>query len=134
MARYLELLKVLEQKGSAALEGGDKTGGKDGGEGGDKETVADVLQVVKSIHKGDVAHLMGRFGSVAVLSRAGTEELRGVPGMGEKKVRRMRLAFTQPFVDKQRDERRRGRSRGSGAGRGAGGKGQEEEERGRGGR
>ena len=89
-ARYIELFKVMEHKGKETLEGGEAAG--------EKERLSECLQVVKGVNKSDVTMLMSTFGSLAVLSRAGQDELRAVPGMGEKKVRRLRMALQQPFV------------------------------------
>ena len=93
VGRWLELFKVMENKGKESLEGAT--------DAGDEERVRDVLGVVKGVNKTDTAVLMSTFGSLTALARASEAELLACVGMGAKKVKRLRLAFNQPFISSQ---------------------------------
>ena len=95
IGRWLELFKVMESKGKESLEGSA------GADAGDEERVRDVLGVVKGVNKTDTAVLMSTFGSLTALARASEAELQACVGMGAKKVKRLRLAFNQPFISSQ---------------------------------
>jgi len=57
--------------------------------------------VVKGINKTDTAVLISTFGSITALARASEAELLACVGMGAKKVKRLRMAFNQPFISSQ---------------------------------
>lgn len=61
-----------------------------------------VLTNVKGINKTDVVTLTSNFGSLREIVLAPPESLLACPGLGEKKVKRLREAFTSPFVVKPR--------------------------------
>ena len=93
IGRWLELFKVMQSKGKEALEGAAETG--------DEDRVRDVLAVVKGVNKTDTAVLVSTFGSLTALARASEAELLACVGMGAKKVKRLRMAFNQPFISSQ---------------------------------
>ena len=97
IGRWLELFKVFESKGKESLEGGGV-----GGEAvADEERVRDTLAVVRGVNKTDTGVLMSTFGSLTALARASEAELLACVGMGAKKVKRLRMAFNQPFISSQ---------------------------------
>lgn len=61
-----------------------------------------VLTNVKGINKTDVVTLTSNFGSLREIVLAPPESLLACPGLGEKKVKRLREAFTSQFVVKPR--------------------------------
>ncbi|KAK9893873.1 DNA repair protein rad10 [Cystobasidium minutum MCA 4210] len=61
-----------------------------------------VLTNVKGINKTDVVTLTSNFGSLKEIVLAPPESLLACPGLGEKKVKRLREAFTSQFVVKPR--------------------------------
>ncbi|RKP08909.1 restriction endonuclease type II-like protein [Thamnocephalis sphaerospora] len=56
------------------------------------------LTSVKSVTKTDVLTLISNFGTLARIVSATPEELASLPGFGTQKVRRLREAFSQPFI------------------------------------
>jgi DNA excision repair protein ERCC-1 len=105
-ARYLEVYKSFERKGPELIK-----------ERIDKDYMAQmtaVLSAVKGINKTDVVTLTSNFGvrlrgfsspeadhtlqSLKRIASASTDELAICPGLGEKKVKRLRDAFTRPFI------------------------------------
>lgn len=61
-----------------------------------------VLTNVRGINKTDVVTLTSNFGSLKEIVLAPPESLLACPGLGEKKVKRLREAFTSQFVVKRR--------------------------------
>jgi DNA excision repair protein ERCC-1 len=61
-----------------------------------------VLTNVKGINKTDVVTLTSNFGSLKEIVLAPPEKLLACPGLGEKKVKRLREAFTSQFIIKPR--------------------------------
>jgi DNA excision repair protein ERCC-1 len=92
-ARYIETFKAFEHRSPDAL----------------RERVDDnymarltkLLTSIKSITKTDVITLISNFGTVERIVQASAEELALLPGFGPQKVRRIREAFTRPFVAPQ---------------------------------
>jgi hypothetical protein len=60
--------------------------------------VADLLTSIRSINKTDAAVLLSTFGTLAGVMRATPEELSLLPGLGEKKVRRLYDHFHTPLA------------------------------------
>ena len=61
-----------------------------------------LLTNVRGVNKTDVITLASNFGSLKEIVSAPAESLLACPGLGEKKVKRLREAFTSPFVVKKR--------------------------------
>ena len=95
IGRWLELFKVMASKGKESLEGAAAQ------DAGDEERVRDALAVVRGVNKTDTAVLMSTFGSITALARASEAELLACVGLGAKKVKRLLMAFNQPFISSQ---------------------------------
>ena len=89
-ARYLETFKAYARKPADLI--------KERSDGAFSTQLADVLTTVRPLNKTDASTLHGRFGSLHRLLRASHEELALCPGLGERKVRRLREAAHEPFV------------------------------------
>lgn len=118
-ARYLETLRAYARKPADLI--------KERTDGAFVSQLAECLTVVRPINKTDVGTLHARFGSLSKLMNATQEELSTCPGLGDRKVRpearvscracitvashpalaiaafvwqvrRLREAFTEPFV------------------------------------
>ncbi|GAA5882028.1 hypothetical protein JCM8547_007640 [Rhodosporidiobolus lusitaniae] len=122
--RYLELYKSLERKPPDLIR-----------ERVDDSYMAHLtsaLTSVKGVNKTDVTTLISNFGSFEKILLAPASSLSALPGVGDKKVKRLRDAFTSPFqlnntpakkkrLEKERQGRtseaaRRGEARGGGGG------------------
>ncbi|KPV71749.1 uncharacterized protein RHOBADRAFT_18939 [Rhodotorula graminis WP1] len=57
-----------------------------------------ALTEVRGVNKTDVTTLMSSLGSFSKIVTAPASQLSTLPGLGDKKVRRLREAFTAPFV------------------------------------
>ncbi|KAI8055640.1 GF12823 [Syncephalis plumigaleata] len=90
VGRYIETFKAYEHRPPDAI----------------RERVDDIylarltkfLTGIKSITRTDVLTLISNFHSVKRIIEATPEELSALPGFGEQKVRRLREAFSQPFI------------------------------------
>lgn len=88
-ARYIELYKSFERKGPELIQ-----------ERVDNDYMSQLtacLTSVKGINKTDVITLISNFGSLERIIRASADELQACPGLGEKKVKRLRQAFITSF-------------------------------------
>jgi DNA excision repair protein ERCC-1 len=64
--------------------------------------ITEVLTMIKSINRTDVASLASQFDSFAELAlRANSNVLSSIPGFGDKKVSRLLRVLNQPFVSSQ---------------------------------
>ncbi|KAJ8293292.1 DNA excision repair protein ERCC-1 [Rhodotorula toruloides] len=66
-----------------------------------------ALTSVRGVNKTDVTTLISNFGSFANLVLAEPAKLSTLPGLGDKKVRRLREAFTAPFTTSGGKNKRR---------------------------
>ena len=92
--RYLEIYKNFERKPPDLI--------KERRENDYMSHMNAVLTNIRGVNRTDVVTLTSNFGSLANIANAGAEELLACPGLGEKKVKRLREAFTAPFVVKKR--------------------------------
>ena len=60
--------------------------------------LGECLTTIRPLNKTDVATLNATFGSIRAMMQASPEELVLCPGLGERKVSRLREAFLEPFV------------------------------------
>lgn len=89
-ARYLETLRAYARKPADLI--------KERSDGGFVSQLAECLTLVRPLSRSDVATLQATYGSLANIVRASDQELAACPGLGERKVRRLRQTFTEPFV------------------------------------
>ena len=89
-ARYLETLRAYAKKPADLI--------KERTDGSHMALLAETLKVIPAVNKPDVHTLQATFGSLAKIMRASHAELLTCPGLGERKVRRLRETFTEPFV------------------------------------
>ncbi|GAA6056437.1 hypothetical protein JCM3770_007468 [Rhodotorula araucariae] len=66
-----------------------------------------ALTEVRGVNKTDVTTLMSSLGTFAKIVTAPASQLSTLPGLGDKKVRRLREAFTAPFVIQSGGAKRR---------------------------
>lgn len=88
-ARYLELYKSLEHAGPAAIRGRPSASYS--------ERVVEFVTVPKGINKVDAVTLVSGFGTLRNAVNAGPEAMVGIPGWGQRKVRRWMDAVEEPF-------------------------------------
>ncbi|KAJ1622866.1 restriction endonuclease type II-like protein [Pavlovales sp. CCMP2436] len=89
-ARYLETLKAYQSKPVDMLQQkptGDYTA-----------TLHDCLSAIRAINKSDVLTLSTSLGSLREILLASEEQLALCPGLGEKKIRLLQAAATDPFM------------------------------------
>lgn len=99
-ARYLETVKAFDGKDASLIQKKDFTAHID--------QVSHALSSVRSVNKTDASQLLTQFGSFKSLAGASVEELSVCPGVGPKKVKRLREVFHRPFsteMAKRRKER-----------------------------
>ena len=89
-ARYLETFKLLDKKSAASIQ--------ERIEAGYLPRLEDALTVIRSVNKTDVRVLSRTFGSLKDIMAAPMEDLALCQGLGDKKVRRLLLAFNEPFL------------------------------------
>ena len=89
-ARYLETLRSYARKPADII--------KERSDGGFLSQLGDCLTSVRPLNKTDVATLHASFGSLAAMMRATQQELALCPGLGERKVHRLRETFCAPFL------------------------------------
>jgi DNA excision repair protein ERCC-1 len=89
-ARYLETFKLLDKKSAASIQ--------ERIEAGYLPRLEDALTVIRSVNKTDVRVLSRTFGSLKEIMAAPMEDLALCQGLGDKKVRRLFLAFNEPFL------------------------------------
>lgn len=89
-ARYLETLKAYARKPADLI--------KERSDGAFLSQLGETLTAVRPLNKTDVATLHATFGSLKSIMHASQAELSRCPGLGEKKVKRLREAFAEPFV------------------------------------
>ena len=89
-ARYLETLRSYARKPADII--------KERSDGGFLSQLGDCLTSVRPLNKTDVATLHASFGSLAAMMKATQQELALCPGLGERKVHRLRETFSAPFV------------------------------------
>ena len=88
-ARYLETMKLYENKGSTSIQEKVET-----------EVVPQlnkVLTTVRSVNKTDVMTLLNSFGTLAGICDADEDKLVLCPGLGDKKSKRLYEALHAPF-------------------------------------
>jgi len=93
LARYLTLYKSFERRPPDLIR-----------ERVEKDYMSQlnsVLTTVRGVNRTDVITLASNFGSLKRMAVATPEELSLCPGLGEKKVKRLKEAFSQPFVVRQ---------------------------------
>jgi DNA excision repair protein ERCC-1 len=89
-ARYLETLKAYQAKPADMLQQrpvGDYT-----------SALHDCLSAIRAINKSDVFTLSTTVGSLRDILLASEDQLALCPGLGEKKIRLLQSAFTDPFI------------------------------------
>ena len=79
---------------------------KERGDGAFLTSLSDALTTVKPLNRTDVATLHSTFGSLHDMMHASAKELALCPGLGERKVRRLHEAFTEPFLPRRGTQRR----------------------------
>ena len=89
-ARYLETLKAYAKKPADLI--------KERTDGAFVSQLGEALTSIRPINKTDVATLHATFGSLAKMMHATQSELALCPGLGQRKVNRLRETFTAPFV------------------------------------
>lgn len=89
-ARYLEIYKNFEKKPADLIKARVDTDYM--------SQLNTALTNVKGVNKSDVVTLLSNFGSLKDITSASGEVLLACPGLGDKKVKRLREAFTAPFV------------------------------------
>jgi DNA excision repair protein ERCC-1 len=89
-ARYLETFKLMDKKSAASIQ--------ERIEAGYVPRLEDALTVIRSVNKTDVRVLSRTFGSLKDIMAAPMEDLALCQGLGDKKVRRLFLAFNEPFL------------------------------------
>ena len=92
--RYLELYKSFERKPPDLI--------KERRENDYMSHMNAVLTNIRGVNKTDVVTLTSNFGALRDIASAQSEQLLMCPGLGEKKVKRIRESFTAPFVVKKR--------------------------------
>jgi DNA excision repair protein ERCC-1 len=98
-ARYLETFKAFDGKDASLIQKREQSNFVD--------QVADFLTTCKGVNKTDSASLLGQFGSIQKLTKAGPDDLALIPGMGEVKVRRLYDALHKPFSKHKAAKRKR---------------------------
>ncbi|KAG8470903.1 hypothetical protein KFE25_009324 [Diacronema lutheri] len=89
-ARYLETFKAYQAKPADMLQQrstGDYT-----------SALNEVLSAIRAINKSDVLTLSTSVGSLREILLASEEQLALCPGLGEKKIRLLQSAVTDPFI------------------------------------
>lgn len=97
--RYLESYKLYERKPPDLIR-----------ERVDDSYMAHMtsaLTSVRGVNKTDVTTLVSNFGSFSSIVLASPAALSNLPGLGDKKVRRLREAFTAPFTLQARNKKRK---------------------------
>jgi DNA excision repair protein ERCC-1 len=89
-ARYLETLKAYAKKPADLI--------KERTDGAFVSQLGEALTSIRPLNKTDVATLHATFGSLAKMMHASQVELSLCPGLGQRKVQRLRDTFTAPFV------------------------------------
>ncbi len=89
-ARYLETFRAYAKKPADQI--------KERCDGGFLASLAYSLTTVRPLNKADVATLHAAFGSLRRIVGASAQELSLCPGLGQRKVAKLREAFTEPFV------------------------------------
>ncbi|KAL7004037.1 ssDNA endonuclease and repair protein rad10 [Cystobasidiomycetes sp. EMM_F5] len=92
--RYLEIYKSFERKPPDLIK-----------ERRDNDYMSHmnaIMTNVRGINKTDVVTLTSNFGSFRNIALASADDLVGCPGLGEKKVKRLRENFTAPLMVKKR--------------------------------
>ena len=92
-ARYLETFRAYARKPADMI--------KERSDGAFTSLLAECLTIVRPLNKTDVATLHSTFGSLHAMMHASAEELALCPGLGERKVSRLRDAFLEPFVPRR---------------------------------
>ena len=88
--RYLETLRAYAKKPADLI--------KERSDGAFLSQLGECLTSVRPLNKTDVATLHATFGSLAKMMHASQEDLALCPGLGERKVHRLRETFTAPFL------------------------------------
>jgi len=88
-ARYLETFKVYESKDASSIQKREKETFVD--------QASEVFGAIRSVNKTDVSQLLAQFSTIRGLIVANMDELSLVPGVGEKKMRRIYETFHKPF-------------------------------------
>ena len=91
--RYIETLKEYEGKPSTLIQEKVETEFV--------PRIAKILTSVKPINKTDANTLLDVFGNLSNVVNASEQQLVLVPGLGEKKVKKLHRAFNEPFVTKR---------------------------------
>lgn len=89
-ARYLETFRAYARKPADMI--------RERSDGSFLSQLTDVLTTVRPLNKTDVATLHATFGSLHSILHASQQQLALCPGLGERKVQRLREAFLEPFV------------------------------------
>ena len=89
-ARYLETFRAYAKKPADLI--------KERSDGAFLSQLGECLTTVRPLNKTDVATLHATFGSLHAMMQATPDELALCPGLGERKVSRLRDAFLEPFV------------------------------------
>ncbi|TNY22213.1 restriction endonuclease type II-like protein [Rhodotorula diobovata] len=97
--RYLELYKQSERKPPDLIR--ERT------DASYQAHMTAALTEVRGVNKTDVTTLMSNLGTFAKIVTAPASQLSTLPGIGDKKVRRLREAFTAPFVLQSGSAKRR---------------------------
>ena len=88
-ARYLETVKAFDGKPPSMIQKTELITHID--------LATHALKGVRSVNKTDALQLFTQFGSFKSLANASVEELSICPGLGPKKVKRLREVFHRPF-------------------------------------
>ena len=92
-ARYLETFRAYAKKPADLI--------KERSDGAFLSQLGECLTTIRPLNKTDVATLHATFGSLHAMMQAAPEELARCPGLGERKVGRLRDAFVEPFIPRR---------------------------------
>ena len=100
VARYLETIKAFDGRDAALIQKRDSSNFVD--------QVSDYVTACRGgVNKTDAQQLVTQFGSLRAAMSASMDELGLVPGLGEKKVKRLHDAFHKPFSTRAAAARKR---------------------------
>ncbi|KAK4054093.1 ssDNA endonuclease and repair protein rad10 [Microbotryomycetes sp. JL201] len=98
-AKYLEMYKQLERKAPDVI--------KERVDSSYISHLTSALTSIRGVNKTDVVTLASNFGTFKNIVSAPAETLMTLPGLGDKKVKRLRDAFESPFLVQQAQAKRR---------------------------
>ena len=95
--RYLELFKSFENAAPTAIKQHQSTSYSD--------RMVDFITTPRSVNKTDAVSLVSQFGSIRTAVNARHEDVAGIAGWGDKKVKRWCTSVSEPFRIKRAGKR-----------------------------